>query len=470
MEPERAVPAARHGGGINLLSRFLPAGGVLLSVLLFGNYAMGLVRDRVFAQTFGAGAELDAYNAAFVLPEILLDVLVASGLAAPFIPIFLQLRGEEPTRAHAFGQTILTAAILVMTAVSAVLFVIAPQTATVIAAGFVDDPAQLELYTNLFRVMLITPIIFAASLTVGDVLVAERRFFMYGIAPLLYNAGIIIGTLAFSATLGIYGAAIGAILGALLHLAVRLVGLRGTGFRPSFRLESTPAVGEFVRLMLPKMISHPVEPMTFLFFTSVASTLGEGTITSVSFARNYQSAAVTIVGVGFALAAFPALSSAYAAADRRGFRRALFTNLTTILALTTAGAILLYALSTFLVDFFLGGGAFDAEDVALTALTLSAFTLSIPLESATHLLSRAIYATHHTLLQVFSSLAGFGVTVGATLLLVPSTGIVAIPLGFAIGQAVKVALLGISLAVRLRAFPDAHLVGSTTTNLPSRSG
>jgi putative peptidoglycan lipid II flippase len=452
------------------LGRFLPAGGVLLSVLLFGNYVMGQLRDRIFAQTFGAGSELDAYNAAFVLPEILLDVLVASGLAAPFIPIFLQLHGEEARRANAFGQTILTGAVLVMTAVSAVLFVIAPQTTALIAPGFVDDPAQAELYTNLFRVMLVTPIIFAASLTIGDVLLAERRFFTYGIAPLLYNAGIIIGTVAFSDTLGIYGAAIGAILGALLHLVIRLIGLRGTGFRPRFRLQSTPSVGEFLRLMLPKLISHPVEPMTFLFFTAVASSIAEGSISSVSFARNYQSAAVSIVGVGFALAVFPALSVAYADADRRGFLRSLMGSLTTIVTLTTAAAIVLFGLSTFLIEFFLGGGAFDAEDVATTALILSVFTISIPLESVTHLLSRAIYATHHTLLQVFSSLAGFGVTVAATLLLVPSTGIVAIPLGFAIGQAAKVLLLGLSLAARLRVFPAPHLVGSTTTNLPSRSG
>jgi putative peptidoglycan lipid II flippase len=452
------------------LGRFMPAGGVLLSVLLFGNYVMGQLRDRIFAQTFGAGSELDAYNAAFVLPEILLDVLVASGLAAPFIPIFLQLHGEEARRANAFGQTILTGAVLVMTAVSAVLFVIAPQTTALIAPGFVDDPAQAELYTNLFRVMLVTPIIFAASLTIGDVLLAERRFFTYGIAPLLYNAGIIIGTVAFSDTLGIYGAAIGAILGALLHLVIRLIGLRGTGFRPRFRLQSTPSVGEFLRLMLPKLISHPVEPMTFLFFTAVASSIAEGSISSVSFARNYQSAAVSIVGVGFALAVFPALSVAYADADRRGFLRSLMGSLTTIVTLTTAAAIVLFGLSTFLIEFFLGGGAFDAEDVATTALILSVFTISIPLESVTHLLSRAIYATHHTLLQVFSSLAGFGVTVAATLLLVPSTGIVAIPLGFAIGQAAKVLLLGLSLAARLRVFPAPHLVGSTTTNLPSRSG
>ncbi|HEX6474260.1 MAG TPA: hypothetical protein VF114_04125, partial [Candidatus Limnocylindria bacterium] len=104
------------------------------------------------------------------------------------------------------------------------------------------------------------------------------------------------------------------------------------------------------------------------------------------------------------------------------------------------------------------------------ALILSAFTISIPLESVTHLLSRAIYATHHTLLQVFSSLGGFAVTVVATLWLVPTAGVVAIPAGFAIGQAVKVALLAVSLAVRLRGFPDLQLVGSTTTNSPSRSG
>ena len=237
--------------GRSALARFVPAGGVLLSVLLFGNYAMGQLRDRIFAQTFGAGNELDAYNAAFVLPELLLDVLVASGLAAPFIPIFLQLRGEERARANAFGQTILTGGVLVMGAVSAVLFVIAPLTTAVIAPGFLDDPAQEELYVNLFRVMLVTPVIFAASLTIGDVLLARQRLVSYGIAPLLYNAGIIIGTIVFGAALGIYGAAVGAILGALLHLGIRLLGLRGTDFRPRFRLQSTPAVGEFVRLMLP---------------------------------------------------------------------------------------------------------------------------------------------------------------------------------------------------------------------------
>ncbi len=300
------------------LARFLPAGGVLLSVLLFGNYAMGLLRDRIFARTFGASAELDAYNAAFVLPELLLDVLVASGLAAPFIPIFLQLRGEEPARANQFGQTDPDRRRAGDGAWPAVLFVFAPQT-TASSPSASPTTRSSELYTSLFRVMLITPIIFAASLSIGDVLLAERRFVTYGLAPLLYNAGIIIGTVAFSDAMGIYGAAIGPVLGALLHLAMRLVGLRRHRVSARPRLESTPAVGEFVRLMLPKMISHPVEPMTFLFFTSVASTMAEGSV------RRSASRA-TISGWRSASSAwhsrwrhFQSLSTAYAAGDRPGF-------------------------------------------------------------------------------------------------------------------------------------------------------
>ncbi len=107
------VPGRRGPRGLDVierlmawtrLDRLLPRGAILLAVLTFGGYAMGLVRDRIFARTFGAGTELDAYNAAFVLPELALDVLVAGGLTAPFVPIFLGLRdgadGGESSRAR----------------------------------------------------------------------------------------------------------------------------------------------------------------------------------------------------------------------------------------------------------------------------------------------------------------------------------------------------------------------------------
>jgi putative peptidoglycan lipid II flippase len=430
--------------------RFLPTGGALLSALLFGSYVMGLLRDRIFARTFGARAELDAYNAAFILPELTLDVLVASGLAAPFIPIFLQLRRQGDAQANEFGQSIFTGALAVMGVAALLLFVFAPQTAGVIAPGFDDE--HRDLYVGLFRVMLLTPILFAASLTLGEVLLAERRMLAYGSAPLLYNAGIIAGTIVFSGAFGIFGPAIGAVLGAGLHLGVRLWGLRGSAYRVRLRFRDSPSVRTFMRLMLPKMASHPVEPMTFLFFTAIATSLGAGSVTAVSFARNFQSVPVTVIGVALALAAFPALSAAWVAADRPRFLRELWRDLGTVTVLTTGAALVLFVLSELVIRVFLGGGAFDAGDVALTAATLAAFALSVPLESLTHLLSRAIYATRHTVLQVLASLVAFGVTIGATLLLVAPLGLLSVPIGFATGSAVKVLLLGLALAWRIRRF------------------
>ncbi|MEO5985383.1 MAG: lipid II flippase MurJ [Candidatus Limnocylindria bacterium] len=431
--------------------RTVPRGAPLLSVLIFGSYLMGLVRDRIFARTFGAGSELDAYNAAFVLPELLLDVLVEAGLAAPFIPIFIRLRsGDDPLAGDRFARAILSAAVSVMGVAALVMLVFAEATVTLIAPGFVGD--QRDLYVSLFRVMLVTPVLFAASLTLGQVLLAEQRFFWYGLAPLLYNAGIIVGTLAFPG-LGIYGPAIGAVIGASIHLGSRFIGLRASPFRiglgRSFR---TPSVREFVRLMLPKMASHPVEPMTFLFFTAVASTLAAGSVSAVSFARNFQSVPVSLIGVAFALAVFPPLAIAHATGDRAGFVRMVRTNAIVVTVLTTAAAIVLAVVGGLAIEILLGGGAFDAEDITMTSTVLLAFAISVPFESLTHLLSRAIYATRHTLLQVLASLAALGVTVAATRILVDDLGLVAIPIGFAIGQATKVALLAAALAARMRAW------------------
>jgi len=293
--------------------------------------------------------------------------------------------------------------------------------------------------------------VFAASITLGEVLVAERRFLYYALAPILYNAGIAGGTIALHGSMGIRAAAVGAVIGAFLHLGIRIVGITRTPVRLRPRLDlRMPALHEFVRLMLPKMVSHPVEPLTFLFFTSVATTLAAGSVSAVSFARNFQSVPVSLVGVAFSLAAFPALSAAWAAGDRPAFRRLVGTNLLTIGGLTALAAGALIVVGPIAIGVLLGGGAFGEDDVALTAAVLAAFSLSVPFDALSHLLSRAVYATHNTILPVLASLAGFGVTVATTVLLVDRVGIVAIPLGFAAGTALKTVLLGAALLRRLR--------------------
>ena len=454
-EPARLVARIRAQ-----VDRVAPRGAILLSVLTFASYGMGLVRDRMLTRTFGAGSDLDTFNAAFVIPELTFGVIVASGLAAPFIPIFTGLgRDAGASQAHAFGQTILTLAVLAMVVVASILFVVAPLTVGIVAPGF--GPAQQEQYTELFRIMCVTQVFFAGSMALGEVLVVNRRFFFYGAAPLLYNLGLVLGTLLLADRIGIVAPAIGAVLGAGMHLGLRVVGVTArTSFRIRPRLSvRTRAIREFFRLMIPKTASSPIEPITFLYFTSVASGLAAGSITTVNLARNFQSVPVSLIGVAFSVAAFPAFAAAYAAHDRRAFVRMVGANAVTVGAVTSVAALGLIVVGPVAIDVLLGGGRFDEEAVRRTAAVLSVFALSVPLESLGHLLSRAIYATHHTLLQVAASLVGFAVTIVATQLLLDALGVLAIPAAFTVGGSIRLVLLILVLGDRVRRFPETIRTG-----------
>jgi putative peptidoglycan lipid II flippase len=431
------------------LATILPRGVILLSALTFAAYVMGLVRDRTFARTFGASSELDVYNAALVLPELTLDVLVIAGLSSAFVPVFARLKHDDGDSTQVFARTVLTASVLIMLVAVGILFVLAPQTVAIVAPGF--DEAQAAEYTRLFRVMCITAVIFAASFALGEMLVVRQRFLTYGLAPVMYNAGIVLGTVVLSPSMGIMGAAIGTVIGALMHLGVRVIEIMRTDFRyrPALATRSS-GFRQYLRLAIPKAIAQPIEPLTFLFFTSVASTFVAGSISSVSFARNFQSVPVALIGVAFAVTAFPVMSAAAADGDRARFTRLVVTNLVTISVLSLAAAVGLWLVGGFAVELFLGGEAFDADDVELTTMLLGAFALSVPLEAVTHLLSRALYSTSNTILPVMASVIGLVVTVLTVNLLLDEHGIVALPLGFAAGLAGKVMVSAVALAFRLR--------------------
>ena len=441
----RTIDSARA-----LLDRLLPRGALILSSLSSAYFVMGIIRNRIFATTFGAGPELDAYNAAFRIPEIALDVLVAAGLTAPFVPIFSSLRRDDERAANAFGRTVLTAAVLVIGIAAIAIFLTAPWLATQIGRGF-DEPTR-ALYVTLIRINVLAQVLFAASICLGEILVAHRRFLFYALAPILYTSGIIVGTVLGAERFGIVATGWGAVGGAAAHLGIRLAGTLRTSFRvrPALGI-GTPAFREFIRLMIPRMVSHPIEPAIFTYFTVLASTLAVGGVSAVNFALDYQVVPVSLIGVAFSLAVFPTLSAAYADRDATTFRSVLGRNVLTIGGLTTLAAIALFVGSGILVEVFLGGGAFGPEAVALTSAIVAAFALSVPFDALAYPLSRGLYATHDTIRQVVASFVGFGTVLAASTALAPSLGLLAVPLGYAAGVAVKDVLLVLFLVPRVRA-------------------
>lgn len=431
-----------------VLDRVFPRGALVLSVLSLGFFATGVVRNRVFANTFGAGPELDAYYAAFRLPEIALDVLVAAGLTAPFVPIYTTLAHDDEGSANQFGRTVLTGAIGVMALASAAIFVFAPWIGDLLE-GF-DGPTR-ALYVDLLRINCVAQILFAASFALGEILVAHRRFVSYAVAPILYTGGIVFGTILFADRFGIAATAWGAVGGAGAHLGVRFIGTLRTSFRarPEFAFR-TPAFREFIRLMLPRMASHPVELLMLTWFTILATQIGAGSVSSLNFALDYQVVPILLVAAPFSLAIFPTLSAAFADRDGMAFRAVLTRNLLTVAGLTLLAAAGLFVLSGTLVEILLGGGRFGADDVIRTSAMVAAFALSVPFDALAYPLSRGLYATHDTLRQAVSSFAALGVVIVVSSTLVGPVGVLAIPLGYAAGVAAKDLLLAFFLFRRLR--------------------
>ncbi len=425
----------------------MPRGALVLSVLSLGYFAMGIVRNRVFANTFGAGPELDAYYAAFRIPEIALDVLVAAGLTAPFVPIYTSLRHGDEGAANQFGRTVLTGAIGVMSVASLAIFLLAPWIGDRLE-GF--DAATRGLYVDLLRINCLAQVLFAASFGLGEILVANRRFAWYAFAPILYTGGIVLGTVLFADRFGISATAWGAVGGAAAHLGVRIAGTMRTSFRirPAFEIR-TAAFREFVRLMLPRMASHPIELLMLTWFTILATRLAPGSVSSFNFASDYQVVPILLIGAPFSLAIFPTLSAAFADGDHRTFRAILARNLLTVGVLTVLAAAALFVLSGTLVGVLLGGGRFGPEDVARTSAVVAAFALSIPFDALAYPLSRGLYATHDTIRQAAASFVALGVVIAVSSALVGPVGILAIPLGYAAGMAAKDVLLVLFLVRRL---------------------
>jgi putative peptidoglycan lipid II flippase len=294
-------------------------------------------------------------------------------------------------------------------------------------------------------------VLFAASFALGEILVANRRFAFYALAPVLYTGGIVVATALFGDRFGIVATAWGAVAGAAAHLVIRFLGTLRTTFRvrAAFDVRSA-AFREFLRLMLPRMASHPIELITLTWFTILATGLGPGSVSSFNFASDYQVVPVLLIAAPFSLAIFPVLSAAFASGDQATFRSTLQRNLVTVALLTTAAAIGLFVFARLVVEVLLGGGRFEADDVARTTSVVAAFALSVPFDALAYPLSRGLYATHDTVRQAASSFVGLGVVVVVSSVLVGEIGIVAIPLGYAAGMAAKDVFLAMFLFRRLR--------------------
>lgn len=399
---------------VNVLNRKTPSitlAALLLAVMSFAADILGLVRDRILASQFGAGELLDIYYAGFRIPDLLLNLLILGAMSSAFLPLFAERYASHRDDAFRFASNVLTFASLALIVCAAVLFLAAPFLLPLVVPGF-NAPA-LDRAVSVTRVLLLSPILFGVSSLLSAILHYFQRFFVYAIAPILYNLGIIAGALIFAPRLNELGLALGAVLGALLHLGIQVPAARAVGFR--FRLHLRPvhaAMRDMVRLAIPRTGNLVVNQLQFTVLTAIASVFAAGSIAVLNFGMNLAFVPVGVIGVSFATAAFPLLSRAYAASDRALFARTFRQAAQEILFLVLPAAALFLVLRAHLVRVILGSGAFGWEDTRLTAAILGALAFGVVGLALLPLLVRTFFAQKDTMTPFFVAVASAVGTIG----------------------------------------------------------
>lgn len=365
---------------------------VAASTLGFASFlaaVLGLVRDRIFAVRFGASELLDIYYAGFRIPDLLLNLLILGAMSSAFLPVFAERYARDRDDAMRLSMNLLTLAAVALVGFALILFVAIPYLMPMIAPGF--DEVKLARAVRVTRILLGSPILFGLSSIISAMLQYFRRFFLYSIAPILYNVGIIVGAIFLAPQFGERGLAGGVLIGAALYFAVQLPGLRGTGFRfRPFLLPLHRSIPEVLRLALPRTANLVVNQLQMTVLTAMASLYVVGSISVFNFSLNLASLPVSVIGVAFATAAFPVLARRAVASDTEGFARTLRETVQEIFFFTFPATALFIVLRAHLVRVLLNFPTW--EDTRFTAAAFGAFSLGITAQALLPLLVRAFFA------------------------------------------------------------------------------
>jgi putative peptidoglycan lipid II flippase len=368
---------------------------MMVSVLL--SRLIGLLREMTIAWRAGAGAEVDAYQIAFILPEILNHVVASGFLSVTFIPLFTRrLVAHGEAEAWRLFSTLLCifGSLALMGVGAAMAF--APQLVAWAAPGL-GDPGALAAAVRMTRIVLPAQVFFFAGGLLMAVQFAREQFLVPALAPLIYNLGIIAGGLLLGPWLGIEGFAWGVLAGAFAgNLLVQWVGARRLGlrFQPSWEWRH-PDVREYLRLTLPLMVGLTMTFSTEICFRFFGSYLPAGGIAVLNFSLRVMLILVGVFGQAVGTASYPFMAR-LAAEQRMDELNRLLNRTLRYLALVIPVSVLLMVLSPEVVRILFQRGRFDPAATRITAETLVLFLAGAFAFSAYTVVVRGYFATRNT--------------------------------------------------------------------------
>jgi putative peptidoglycan lipid II flippase len=435
------------------------ASAATLILIAYGlSRVLGAVRELVIANTFGTSHQLDDYRVAFGVPDLLFNLLLAGAISSAFIPVLSEhLALGQAQRAKEIAARVLNAAILVLTAGAVVLFVIAPFYVSLIAFGY--SPQDHELIVTLTRILLLQPIFLGAGGMVIGILTAYQRFFAQALAPLCYNAAIIVAAAVFAPQYGVTALAFGVVAGAILHLGVQLPALWRTGWRPAAALGLTdPGVRKVGRLMFPIALGLAAAQVNVFVDTILGTQLPAGRVAALRYADTVAQLPLGTFSQALAFVLFPFLARDAATGALESIRHRTALALRLNIFVLVPASIGLAVLGGPIVAALFERGQFGPDSVRQTAYALTFFSLGLAGQAATALLVRVFYALQDVMTPLKISLAVIAVNLATNVVLVHLLAQGGLALGTSIAATLNAVLLGRALRGRLHGLEGRALL------------
>ncbi len=438
--------------------RSLARAGLLVTGAFFAARVLGWIRLLVISTTFGASADLDAFFAAFRIPDLIFQLVAAGALGTALIPVIAGLfASDENARAWRVTSTVANLMLAALAVLSVVVFVFAPWIIPAITPGF--DPAQMDLTVTLSRIMLLSPILLALGSVANSVLNARHHFLAPAIAPIAYNLAIIAAALFLAPLIGVTGLAIGVVIGSVLLLAIQVPPLFRGGFRYVPRVDLRDAAArQTLLLMGPRAVGLGVGQLSLVISTALASLLVTGSITAYNIAFTVLQIPIGIIGVPLGIVALPAMATELARGSVKRYTDLLVKSLRLILfvmlPMTAFGIVLRRQVITLLFDY----GQFDAQAVDLTSDALFFFLLGLASESLLVILARAFYAGRDTRTPVIAAIIAVVVNVTIAIVTIGPLGLPGLALGLAVGSWIETVILVAILRLRVAGFWVSELI------------
>lgn len=422
-------------------SSILSAAAIIMAASL-SSALLGLIRTRLLISYFYADkAIVDVFWAAFRLPDMVFQIIVVGALSSAFIPVFSRFIGNQ-RESNRIASSMINVVMLIMLVLSLVIIIWAYPLSRLIAGGF-SDP-QLMLMANLTRIMAAAQLFFGFSSFLTGIIQSHRRFLVPALSPILYNLGIIIGIVTLGPWLGIYGPALGVVIGALLHLLAQLPLAIKLGFRYLPVIHGNHgAVREMGRLMLPRVLTLSLSQIEATAIITFSSWLSVGSVTVMAIAQQLAGVPVRLIGVPIGQASLPFFAKNTAKNNLRELAEMVNHTILEMLYLALPASAIILVLRIPLVRLAYGADSFPWAETVLTGKLVAILAVAIAARSLTHILVRVFYALHNTTIPLLINLIATVVNVSLSyyFLFVVKSGVLGMAFAITTASLIETAIL-----------------------------